>query len=331
MKIIVTGALGLIGSHLVDKLTREGHEVYGIDDMSGGSTGNMVDSNIQYYICDCRDEAKMNEIFGGVKPDLVYHLAANAAEGKSHFSPIDITTRSYDSFVKVLVAGINNGMKRIVVASSVAVYGEIESPFTEESVPEPEDVYGLSKLMMEKTLKILSKVHDFEYVIGRFHNVYGPRQNMSDPYRNVVTIWMNKLLRGEPYVIYGDGSMKRCYTYISDLVEGLYKLGTYNVNGEIFNLGADEAISLKELSDAIQEASGDSIPPIHLPSRPSEVKLAIPSHDKAKIKLGYETNTSLGEGIRLTWEWAKSVGRVDPIYTDFEIDSPKIPANWRKK
>lgn len=327
-KILVTGALGFIGSHLLDKLTSEGHDVYGIDDLSGGHASNM--NNGFYYILDCRDAKKVNDTVKEIKPEIIYHLAANAAENKAQFSPIDITTRNYNTFLNVLVAGLNNGMKRIVVTSSNAVYGGIESPFHEYDTPEPEDLYGLSKLQMEKTLHILSRVHNFEYVIARPHNVYGPRQSMTDPYRNVVMIWMNKLLHNEPYTIYGDGSMKRCYTYVDDLVDGLYKLGFESVNKEVFNLGADEAVSLKELSDALQEVTGGTIPPQFLPARPQEVKDAVPSHDKAKEILGYKTTIDLKEGIKRTWEWAKGMGPQEPLYTDFEIDSPKIPANWRR-
>lgn len=326
MKILVTGNLGFIGSHLTEKLLSKGHDVVGIDDESGGDARNSI---FKQYYNDCRDYSLVDFIIKNERPKAIYHLAANAAEGKSHFSPIDITTRNYNSFLNVLVAGINNGMKRIVVTSSVAVYGSAEPPFTEETEPEPEDLYGLSKLNIEKSLKILSKVHDFEWVVARAHNVYGPRQSMSDPYRNVVTIWMNKILKGEPYVIYGDGSMQRCYTYVDDLVEGLYKMGFEDVNGEIFNLGADEAYSLKQLSDAIQKVSGGVTPPEFLPSRPQEVKTAVLSHEKAKKLLGYKTRTSLEEGIERTWKWAKQQGPQKLRYTDFEIDSPKIPANWR--
>lgn len=327
MKVLVTGSLGFIGSHLVEKLINLGHEVIGVDDLSGGNWENKKGNRT--YIADCRNKSEIDTIFAKHRPEVVYQLASNAAEGKSHFCPIDITSRNYSSFLNVLVAGINNGMKRIVITSSVAVYGSIKPPFKETDVPEPEDLYGLSKLEMEKTLKILSKVHNFEYNVARPHNVYGPGQSMRDPYRNVVMLWMNKLLHNEPYVIYGDGSMSRCYTYIGDLIEGLYKLGFENINKEIFNIGADESVSLKELSDAIQEVSGYSIPPVFLPTRPQETSLAVPDHTKSKEMLGYVTSTSLLEGIRNTWMWANKYGPQEQQYTTYEINSPKMPTNWK--
>src|SRR5690606_12408545 len=127
--------------------------------------------------------------------------------------------------------------KRIIVISSIAVYGALQTPFKEENKPEPEDLYGISKLAMEESLKVLSKVHGFEYVITRPHNVYGPRQNMTDPYRNVVTIFMNSLLKGKTYFIYGDGSQRRCFSYIDEVADALFNCAYKKVSGMIFNIG----------------------------------------------------------------------------------------------
>lgn len=327
IKVLITGGAGFIGSHLADWLY--GNDITVVDDLSGGSVENLS-TNVNFIKCDLRDREEVNNIISYNKPDLIYHLAANAAEGKSHYCPIDIVTRNYNTFLNVLVAGINYGLKRFILVSSVAVYGSIEPPFKESDTPHPEDLYGLSKLHAEESLRILSKVHRFEYAIARAHNVYGPRQSMTDPYRNVVMIWMNKILKGEPYVIYGDGSMERCYTYVEDLVNGLGKLGFTNADKEIFNMGADEPISLKQLSDAVQEVSGHIVPPTFLPMRAQETKLAVLDHSKSKRILGYQTKTNLLEGIGKTWEWAKAHGPQDFRYTDFEIESDKIPANWRK-
>lgn len=329
MKIIISGGAGFIGGHLIKELLDNGHRVLSLDDFSGGNIQNLGEwvTNINV---DCRDTQAINEIFAKYRPDVVYALAANAAEGKSHFSPIDITTRNYNSFLNVLVAGINNGMKKIIVTSSVAVYGSAKPPFSEKTIPHPEDLYGLSKLNMERTLDILSKVHDFEWVAARAHNVYGPGQSMTDPYRNVVMIWMNKILHGEPYIIYGDGSMQRCYTYVSDLVDGLVSMLAPSIKNEIFNLGADLPVSLKELSDIVQEVSGGIVPPKFLPTRVQEVQNATLIHDKAKKLLNYKTTVDLRTGIEETWQWAKKQGPQEPHFTGFEIESSKIPANWRK-
>jgi UDP-glucose 4-epimerase len=326
MKILITGACGFIGSHLVDKLIKEGHEVYGIDDLSEG-LNNRNDKCI-YSIGDLRDKDFTNKALAEIKPEIIYHLASHAAESKAQFNPIEIFTNNYNTFLNTLVAGLACGMKKIIVTSSIAAYGNIKSPFSEEDELHPEDIYALAKYSMEKTLQILSNVHDFQYVITRPHNVYGPKQSFITPYRNVIALWMNALMKNKQYVIYGSGGQKRAYTYIDDLVDGLYKC--LFVANEIFNIGADESYSLTELSDALQKVTGGKLPPLHLPDRPQEVKISLENHSKAKKLLEYKTTVTLEEGLKRTWEYAKSIGPQELIYTDIEIPSDKMPANWKK-
>src|SRR3989344_1041850 len=229
-KVLVTGGAGFIGSHLVDRLIKGGHTVSIIDDLSGGKKQN-INPKAKFFKIDLRDSVVTEKVIKKIRPELVFHLAANAAENKAQFSPIDITSRNYNTFINTLVASLRNGLKRIVVTSSIAVYGALQAPFKETDKPEPEDLYGVSKLAMEDSLKILSRVHNFEYVITRPHNVYGPRQNMSDPYRNVVTIFMNSLLQNKAYYVYGDGEQRRCFSYVVDVVNALYRCGFAKVNG----------------------------------------------------------------------------------------------------
>lgn len=317
-KVLITGGAGFIGSHLVDKLLALGHEVVVIDDLSGGYESNI---SIPFWEADCRDAEEMDRIFSIEKPEIVYHLACNAAENKAQFSPIDITSRNYDSFIKVLTAFINNGGKRFIFTSSIAVYGALQTPFKETDKPEPEDLYGITKLAAEQTLKVMAKVHDFEYVIARPHNVYGPRQNMSDPYRNVVTIWMNAILKGEPYYIYGNGEQVRQFTYIDDVIQQIILLR----DNVVKNVGSNASYTLNELSGVIHMITGTEQMPIYLQDRSQEVKKA------TSLNVGELNTTSLEEGIRKTWEWVKSQGPQPLKYTNFEIDSPKIPKNWRSQ
>lgn len=318
----MTGGAGFIGSHLVDKLTAEGHEVAIADDFSGGSIENLP-WGLERINVDCRDEKAVDREINNFRPEIIFHLAANAAENKAQFSPIDITSRNYSAFINVLTPFIKYGGKRFVFTSSIAVYGALQTPFKETDKPEPEDLYGITKLAAEQTLKVMSEVHGFEYVIARPHNVYGPRQNMRDPYRNVVTIWMNKVLKGEDIPIYGDGEQVRCFSYIDDVVEALYKCGIEDVSGMTFNIGSDNKYSLNELAKYITHGKS-----IHLPDRPQEVKVAVSDHALCKSILGYH-ETPLEEGISTTWEWARKQGPQEPIYTELEIDSPKVPQNWR--
>lgn len=324
MKVAVTGGAGFIGSHLVDKLINSGHEVLLIDDLSGGKSEN-INPKSKNEIFDLRDTKRTSNVIMDFKPEVLFHLACNAAENKAQFSPVDITSRNYDAFIKTLTPFIKAGGKRFVFTSSIAVYGIGQIPFKETDKPEPEDLYGITKLAAEETLKVMSKVHDFEYVIARPHNVYGPRQNMNDPYRNVVTIFMNAVMKGEAYNIYGDGKQRRCFSYIDDVVEALYKCGFDDVSGNTFNIGADKDYSIIELSTEIGGLG------VFTKERPQEVKIAISDHTQAKKMLSYEDKTSLKEGIKKTWEWAKTKGPQLAPFEELELPSLKAPTNWNEK
>lgn len=327
-KVLVTGGAGFIGSHLVDRLVTEGHKVSIIDDLSGGFIRN-VNPKSKFYEIDLRDTRLSNKIITKIKPELVYHLAANAAEIKSNFSPIEITSRNWNTFINTLVPALKNGMKRFIFTSSVAVYGTLQTPFKESDKPEPEDLYGISKLAIEQSLKILSKVHHFGYIITRPHNVYGPRQNMNDPYRNVVTLFMNSLLKKKPYYIYGNGQQRRCFSYIDDVTDALFKCSFKNLHGMIFNIGTDKSYSINELSNLIQEVTGIKIAPIYLQSRPQEVEIAIPDHKLAKEYLGYKERLSLYQGLQCTWNYAKQLGYQKAFLTKVELSSRLLPKNWK--
>lgn len=326
MKILVTGGAGFIGSHLVDRLLANGHEVAVVDDLSG-SDMNWYAWEAQYYYLDCRNFTEVDRVFSKFKPDVVYHLAANAAENKAQFSPVDITSRNYSAFINVLTAFIRNKGKRFIFTSSIAVYGALQTPFRESDKPEPEDLYGITKLAAEQTLHVMAKVHGFEYVILRPHNVYGERQNMKDPYRNVMTIWMNKILNNQPIEIYGNGKQRRCFTYVSDVIDALYNSSIYPVSGMTFNVGSDVSYTLNELAEIITEGNGRFH---HLPARPQEVAEAISDHTLSHKYLNLKPSTPLEIGIKKTWDWVLSQGYQEPIYTQLEIDSEKVPENWRK-
>jgi len=324
MKVLVTGQSGLIGSHLVDDLLAHGHEVYGIS-----RSNRNQNPKCHNYCIDLRDTAKAKEIIEAIAPEVVFALAANAAESKSFFSPIDITTNNINVFFNTLVPSIRTGrLKRVIFTSSIAIYGSIKTPFKESDTPVPQDIYGVSKLTIENSLKIMSQVHGFEYVITRPHNVFGPRQNMNDPYRNVVTLFMNHILRGEPYSIYGDGEMRRCFSYVKDVVDIIYRSGFEKVAGMTFNVGSDLDWSINQLSEVIQKISGHTISPIYLPDRVQEVHTAISDHKLIKKMFGYK-DTPLEEALKETWEWAKEQGPQEYTYTELELPNKLVPENWK--
>lgn len=325
MKVLVTGHSGLIGSHLVDRLLAKGHEVIGVS-----RTNKNANPQCRNVELDLRDTARTAALIEEVAPELVYHLAANAAEGKGQFSPIDMATNGYLTFFNVITPAIRTGkLKRFVYTSSIAAYGAIDPRFLETDQPKPQDIYGISKYANELSLKVLSAVHDFEYVIARPHNVTGPRQNMSDPYRNVVTLFMNHLLKGIPYKIFGDGSMERCFSYVKDVVDVLYKCGVQeNTAGMTFNVGSDKAYSIQELSDTIQEITGINIPPIYVPERVQEVHTAIADHTLQNTVLGYQ-DTPFKQALQETWDWVRQQGPQEYKFDPLEIPNDKAPKHWR--
>ena len=205
---MVTGVAGFLGSHLAEKLSGMNHKVVGVDNMLGGYKDN-VPKNIDFFNFDCCDLKKMNEIMKGV--DVVYHCAATAHEGLSVFSPVEITKNNYLASVSVFTSAISNKVKRIIFCSSMARYGDQQTPFTEEMNPKPVDPYAISKVAAENVLMNLCELNNIEWVIAVPHNIIGPRQKYDDPFRNVVSIMINRMLQNKAPIIYGDGEQKRCF------------------------------------------------------------------------------------------------------------------------
>lgn len=337
--ILVTGAAGFMGSHLVDYLIETGHRVCGVDDLSGGFLAN-VNPKSEFIKLDLRNKAKTAKVISKLKPKLIYHLAADASEGRSQFTPLSATERNYLAYMYLLVPAISEGLEKIIVTSSMSVYGAQKAPFSEEMPTKPVDIYGISKAAMEEATKILSAVHKFSYTIIRPHNVYGPKQNLSDPYRNVVGIFINSLLRGKPFYIYGNGEQMRAFSYIDDVTPYIAKAGWQdNCNGEIINIGAgpEDAVTIDKLAEIIQDKFfGSKIPkklkPIHIKDRPQEVKEAYCTLQKAERLLGYKTSTPLESGIEKTITWARKTGPAKPRYLPtLEIETEDTPITWKKR
>ena len=266
--------------------------------------------------------------------DIVYHCAATAHEGLSVFSPNFITKNIYQASVSVITAAITNKVKRFVYCSSIARYGSQENPFTEDMEPKPIDPYGIAKVAGEQTLQLLANVHGMEYNIAVPHNIVGPNQKYDDPYRNVMSIMINRNLQGQPSVIYGDGEQTRCFSYVDDVIYCLEKLALDpKIYGEIINVGPDESsCSINKLSELIANSTGFNGEPIYVKDRPQEVRHATCSADKARKYLGYETKTSLEQSVKATTDYIKTRGvRPFKYNLPLEIVNDLTPETWKKK
>lgn len=332
MRIFITGVAGFLGSHLADAMLQEGHEVIGCDNLIGGYLDN-VPEGVEFYQVDCRYLNTMNKLMQGT--DIVYHTACTAYEGLSVFSPNLVCQNTYQITASVASAAVAQGVKRFVYCSSMARYGMQEVvPFTENLIPKPQDPYGISKLAAENLLRCLSEVHGMELVIAVPHNIIGPRQKYDDPYRNVASIMINLMLQGRQPIIYGDGSQKRCFSFIQDDISCLKAIAFKdNVIGEIINIGPDEEfVTINDLARVIADIMNFKLDPIYVPGRPQEVKLATCSADKARKLLGYHTEYSLKDGLYAMIEYIRSRGaKKFKYHLDVEIINDKTPKTWTKK
>jgi len=328
MKSLVTGAAGFIGSHVSRHLLEAGHEVIGIDDLSGGFEDH-VPKDVEFMKGSVTDTDFINKIFEDHKFDYVFHLAAYAAEGLSHFIKHFNYTNNLLGSVNLINASVNKEVKCFVFTSSIAVYGRNQLPMAEETTPQPEDPYGIAKYAVEMDLKEAHEMFGLNYVIFRPHNVYGENQNIGDKYRNVIGIFMNQIMQGQPMTIFGDGKQTRAFSYIDDvapvIAASASRQEAYN---QVFNVGADKPYSVNELAEVVAKAMGAKAEINHLEAR-NEVVDAYSAHDKVKKYFGdLIKNVSLDEGVVKMAVWAKKTGaREGQAFTGIEVWR-NLPPSW---
>ena len=324
---LVTGGAGFIGSHVADELLALGHKVVVLDDLSGGFEDN-VPKESTFVRGSILDHELIDRLFDRHHFTYVYHLAAYAAEGLSHFIKRFNYENNLIGSVNLINASINHKVKCFVFTSSIAVYGAGQSPMSEEMIPMPEDSYGIAKLAVERELKVSQEMFGLDFVIFRPHNVYGERQNIGDRYRNVVGIFMNQLMKGEAMSIFGDGTQQRAFTHIRDVAPIIAACVDFDAaNNELFNVGADVPYTVNELAQVVADAMGKKREVIHLDPR-NEVKIAFSDHSRAEKVFGKRNKTSLEAGIRTMAEWVKVHGaRESSVFENIEI-AKKLPKSW---
>ncbi len=325
---LVTGGAGFIGSHVARECLRLGHRVVVLDDLSGGFR-DQVPPGATFVEGSITDAALLADLFAREHFDYVYHLAAYAAEGLSHFIRRFNYTNNVVGSVNLINESVNHGVQCFVFTSSIAVYGELEPPMREDMTPRPEDPYGIAKYAVELDLRAAHRLFGLPYVIFRPHNVYGEHQNLADPYRNVIGIFMRQILDGEPMTVFGDGTQTRAFSYIDDVAPHIARcVDVAPARQQTINIGADTAYTVTQLAGMVAQVL-DARPEIrNLPAR-EEVRHAYASHDRARQLLGAAATVSLEDGLRRMARWARQVGaRRSRIISDLEVGK-NLPPSWR--
>lgn len=324
---LVTGGAGFIGAHLTKELLNLGHNVVVLDDLSGGFREN-VDARAHFIEGSIVDETLVSKLFTQYKFDYVYHLAAYAAEGLSHFIRRFNYTNNLIGSVNLINASILHNVKRFVFTSSIAVYGTGELPLRESQVLRPEDPYGIAKLAVEQDLASAQHLFGLDYVIFRPHNVYGEYQNIGDRYRNVVGIFMNQIMSGKPLSIFGDGLQTRAFSYIGDIIPAIARSATHeSARNRIFNVGGDNVYSVKELAETVLRVTQAQSTLLHLPAR-NEVMHAYSDHRLFYEVFGHQESTTLEKGVETMWAWVKARGvKKTKRFTNIEVNR-NLPTFW---
>jgi len=327
--ILITGGAGFIGSHVVDELIKQNQNVIILDDLSGGFVEN-INKKAKFIKGDIYDYELVKKIFSENKIDYVFHLAAYAAEGLSHFIKRFNYNNNLIGSINLINQSIIHKIKCFVFTSSIAVYGKNQLPMTEEITPVPEDPYGIAKYAVEQELQVSNKMFGLNYIIFRPHNVYGERQNIGDKYRNVIGIFMNQILQKKPLTIFGNGEQTRAFSYIGDvapvIADSIWNKKALN---EIFNIGADVPYSINQLINKVKDVMNSDAEIKYFEAR-NEVEHAYSSHKKAEGIFGIKEKTSLDDGIKKMAAWVKKHGaKATKNFDEIEIEE-KLPPVWKE-
>jgi UDP-glucose 4-epimerase len=298
VRAIVTGGAGFIGSHVVDALLARGNEVAVLDNLATGKRANVADGAVLHE-GDIRSDA--DAAFDAARPEVVFHLAAQADVGTSVERPDFDAEVNVLGTLRVLEAARRHGAQVIFSSTGGAMYGECERPAREDDPPRPLAPYGTSKLAGEAYLATWNRLHGTRHVALRFANVFGPRQ-LSKLEGGVVAIFMERLAAGSPVQIFGDGEQTRDFVYVGDVVAAM--LAATAADGGVFNVGTGAETSVNALFDACRAVAGSDTQPDYAPARPGDLLRSFLDAGRAERELGWRRQTSLEDGLRTTWEWA---------------------------
>jgi UDP-glucose 4-epimerase len=302
MRAIVTGGAGFIGSHLVEALLARGDEVHIVDDLSSGSRENVADGADLHEV-DVRDEA-IEELFAGLRPEVVFHLAAQADVGTSLERPTHDAEVNVVGTVRVLEGARAAGARVVFASTGGAIYGECERPAREDDERRPLSPYATSKLAGEEYLAAWNRLHGAQHSTCRLANVYGPRQ-LPALEGGVVAIFLDRLRDGHETKIFGDGGQTRDFVYVGDVAEAFLAAAGTAAAG-VYNVSTGVATSVLELHRLCAETAGSEQEPQLADPRPGDVRHSVLDPSRAGRDLGWQAGTPLTEGLSRTWNWART-------------------------
>jgi UDP-glucose 4-epimerase len=297
VRAIVTGGAGFIGSHVVDALVARGDEVTVVDSLVRGSREN-VSSGAELLVRDIREP--LDELFDAVRPEVVFHLAAQIDIRVSVERPVEDAEVNVLATVGILEAARSHGAQVVFASTGGAIYGECAEPAREDSPREPLSPYGTAKLAAEEYLRSYNRLYGTRHISLRYGNVYGPRQ---DPHgeAGVVAIFLGALARGEQAKIFGDGSQTRDYVYVGDVAHAT--TSAVAQDSGVFNVGTGRETSVVELYELCARVAGSDTPAEHAPARLGELQRSFLDPELAASELGFRAMVDLEDGLRATWDW----------------------------
>jgi nucleoside-diphosphate-sugar epimerase len=298
MKALVTGGAGFIGSHIVERLLNDGHSVVVIDDFSTGKMENLPEhESLDVVKGDIGDFDTVKACMKGI--DWVFHKAAVASVPKTVNDPVGSSAVNYQGTLHILEAARNENVKRVVFASSAALYGDEPTlPKVESMLPVALSPYAVDKLASEYACVMYYKLYGLETACLRYFNVYGPRQDPSSPYSGVISIFTDKLSSGQMPSIFGDGEQTRDFVYVGDVVEANMKAVTQSVPGNVFNIATARKITLNELLHILSDIYEVPFKADYKETRLGDIRESYANIDKAKSVLGWEPSVVLEKGLR---------------------------------
>lgn len=307
MRILVTGGAGFIGSNVVDRFLADGHEVAVLDDLSSGRRENLH-PRASFHELSLEDGAGVRRLLEAFRPEVVDHHAAQIDVRRSVEDPLHDAAVNVLGSLNLLQAAAATGVRKVVYASTGgALYGEARAlPADEEHPVNPESPYGVSKHTVEHYLYLFRRLHDLDYTVLRYPNVYGPRQDPRGE-AGVNAIFIGLMSEGKTPTIFGDGEQVRDYLYVGDVVEA-NAMALGRGSGEIVNLGWGRGVSVNDIFRELQAILGFAGAAVHAPERPGEVRRIYLSAERARRVLGWEPRVPFAEGLRRTVEWYRSTG-----------------------